>query len=215
MLTRGPTAAARRVSRRRRDAVRGAGQSDSGADARRFCRENGWGMAPASIAGGRSFGTVRAFLVVVVALEFAHDGKLLGRQRVPRRPCSSSPCDRAKRHLALTGAPGRRPAWPLDFRPEKSPNATDGRGATKGVGVLIYATRIGSLGAIAGRRRCAGWSDADRLGIMAAGLRQPRRCSLPFAVDFRRRSRDTDLRPPTQRVANTFWPLSQRPGRRW
>ncbi len=59
-------------------------------------------------------------------------------------------------------------------------------GATKGVGVLIYATRIGSLGAIAGRRRCAGWRDADRLGVMAAGLRQPRRCPLPFAVDFRK-----------------------------
>ncbi len=72
-----------RVSRRRSDAVRTAEQSDSGADARRSGRENGGWMAPASIIGGCSVGPIRALLVVFIAFEFAHDGKLFGRQRVP------------------------------------------------------------------------------------------------------------------------------------
>ncbi len=64
---------------------------------------------------------------------------------------------------------------------------------------LIYATRIGSLGAIAGRRCCAGWCHADRLGGMAAVvLRQPRRCLPTFRCWFPEAILERQTRPPTE-----------------
>ena len=137
-------------------------------NARHSCRENDRGMAPASVVGRCSFGTVRAFLVVVVALEFADDGKLLGRQRVPRRPCSSSPGDRESWLLVSTGARGPRPAWLLDFKPQKTPSAMDGREPSKESACYLRDAHWKPWSA-AGRRRCTGRRDVRSIGRHGSG----------------------------------------------